>query len=190
MTETSEQGPVEQGPFDNLPGDLMIWVLIVSELLVFGAGLVAFLAVRLTDPVGFAAAQDQLHRVGAGINTLILITSGWLAARGAVASAAERVRAARFNLLAAAALGMVFIVIKGTEFHDLAALGISTESHALFTFYYLLTGFHAAHVLAGVVILGLLAWRPQPEATENGVAFWHMVDLVWVILFPIIYLVR
>ena len=48
MTETSEQGPVEQGPFDNLPGDLMIWVLIVSELLVFGAGLVAFLAVRLT----------------------------------------------------------------------------------------------------------------------------------------------
>lgn len=69
------------GPFHDLPGDLMIWVLIVSEPLVFGAGLVAFLAVRLTDPAGFAGAQDQLHRAGAGVNTLVLITSGWLAAR-------------------------------------------------------------------------------------------------------------
>jgi len=75
----------------DLPGDLMIWVLIVSELLVFGAGLLAFLAVRLTDPAGFALAQDQLHRVGAGVNTLILISSGWLASTGlaAVVSAGQ-----------------------------------------------------------------------------------------------------
>lgn len=61
---------------DELPGELMIWVLIISELLVFGVGLIAFLSVRLTDPDGFAAAQDMLERTGAGINTLILITSG------------------------------------------------------------------------------------------------------------------
>ena len=186
----TDRNHTDLSPFDDLPGDLMIWVLIVSELLVFGAGLLAFLAVRLTDPAGFAAAQDQLHRVGAGINTLILITSGWLAARGAAAAHAGSRGPARRNLLAAATLGMVFLVIKANEFAGLSALGISTETHPLFTFYYLLTGFHAAHVLAGVVILGGLSWRPSPDATENGVAFWHMVDLVWVILFPVIYLVR
>jgi nitric oxide reductase NorE protein len=173
-----------------LPGDLMIWVLIVSELMVFGAGLVAFLAVRLTDPDGFAAAQDHLHRVGAGMNTLILITSGWFAARGAQAAEEGLRNLARRNLLAAAALGVVFLWIKGTEFAGLSALGFSTDTNAFFTFYFLLTGFHAAHVLAGVVLLSGLSLRPTPFATENGVAFWHMVDLVWVILFPVIYMVH
>ena len=178
------------GTLDDLPGDLMIWVLIVSELLVFGAGLLAFLAVRLTDPAGFAEAQDHLHPVGAGVNTLILITSGWLAARGARAAERRQTSAARLNLLAAAAFGLVFLVIKGSEFAGLSGLGITTETHALFTFYFLLTGFHAAHVLAGVVLLAGLSIRPTPEPTENAVAFWHMVDLVWVILFPVLYLVQ
>lgn len=168
----------------------MIWVLIVSELLVFGAGLLAYLAVRLTDPAGFAAAQDQLHRVGAGVNTLILITSGWLAARGAAAANTGLRSVARWSLAAAAGLGCVFLGVKAREFAALHDLGIGTETHPLFMFYFLLTGFHAAHVVAGVLILGLLSIRPTPEATENGVAFWHMVDLVWVILFPVLYLVR
>lgn len=175
---------------DELPGDLMIWVLIVSELLVFGAGLLTFLAVRLGDPVGFALAQDQLHRVGAGVNTLVLVTSGWLAARGAAAADTARLTMARAHLAAAAALGVVFLIIKASEFTALAAQGIGTETHPFFTFYFLLTGFHAAHVVAGVVIFGLLIWRPTPYATENSAAFWHMVDLVWVILFPVLYLVR
>ena len=69
MTEATAAPP------RRLPGDLMIWVLIVSELAVFGAGLIAFLAVRLGDPAGFAAGQDQLHRVAAGINTAVLATA-------------------------------------------------------------------------------------------------------------------
>lgn len=178
------------GTLDDLPGDLMIWVLIVSELLVFGAGLLAYLAVRLTDPAGFADAQDHLHRVGAGVNTLILITSGWLAARGAKAAEHHQQTTARLNLLAAAGLGILFLGIKGTEFAGLSALGISTETHAFYTFYFLLTGFHAAHVLAGAALLVGLSIRPTADATENAVAFWHMVDLVWVILFPVIYLVQ
>ena len=65
---------------EELPGDLMMWVLIISELLVFGAGLTAFLGVRLTDPAGFAEARALLHPTLAGINTVVLITSGFLAA--------------------------------------------------------------------------------------------------------------
>ena len=63
-----------------LPGELIMWVLIVSELAVFGAALLIFLVLRLGDPAGFAAAQDQLHRLSAGVNTMVLVTSGLAAA--------------------------------------------------------------------------------------------------------------
>lgn len=175
---------------DELPGDLMMWVLIISELLVFGAGLAAFLGVRITDPTGFAAAQDQLHRAGAGVNTLVLVTSGFLAALGVRAAEAARVLRARLFLAAAAALGVVFLVVKGMEYAGKAAQGIGVDTHPFFTFYYLLTGFHAAHVVFGILILGLVGWRCVPRTVEVGAAFWHMVDLVWVLLFPVIYLLR
>lgn len=187
MTGTAE---TDSSPFDDLPGDLMIWVLIVSELLVFGAGLAAFLGVRITDPAGFAAAQDHLHRAAAGINTVILVTSGWLAALGAASVEAGRIGRGRGLLTAAATLGLVFLVIKGVEYADKAGQGIGIETHPFFTFYYLITGFHAAHVAAGIVVLLLTALRARSGEVEAGVAFWHMVDLVWVLVFPVIYLLR
>ena len=168
----------------------MMWVLIISELLVFGAGLAAFLGVRITDPAGFAAAQDHLHRTGAGINTLVLVTSGFFAALAVRAAEAARVTVTRMWLAAAAVLGVVFLTLKGIEYADKAAAGIGIETNAFFTFYYLLTGFHAAHVIAGIVILGLVSIRCTPRTVEVGAAFWHMVDLVWVLLFPVIYLLR
>ncbi|MFB2530595.1 cytochrome c oxidase subunit 3 [Paracoccus sp. p4-l81] len=177
-----------RSPLDDLPGEVMIWVLIVSELLVFGAGLAAFLGVRLTDPAGFAAAQDTLHRAGAGVNTVVLVTSGLFAALAVRAAQAMARGRARLWLGLAAVLGLVFLGLKTVEFLDHAAHGISTETHPFFTFYYLLTGFHAAHVLAGVLLLALVAIRAAPAPVEVAAAFWHMVDLVWVILFPVIYL--
>jgi nitric oxide reductase NorE protein len=174
---------------DELPGELLMWVLIASELLVFGAGLCAFLAVRVTDPAGFAAAQLQLHGAAAGVNTLLLVTSGYTAALAVRASGTDG-RRARLLLCLTGALGVAFLVIKGIEFRAEADRGIGVETHPFFTFYFLLTGFHAAHVVAGLVILGIVGWRLTPHNAEVGVAFWHMVDLVWVLLFPVIYLVR
>ncbi len=179
-----------RSPLEQLPGDLMMWVLIVSELLVFGAGLTAFLAVRIGDPDGFAAAQDHLHRAAGGVNTMILVTSGALAAVALRLRREGRRGAARSALFGAAALGLGFLAVKAMEFSDLAAAGIGTETHPFFTFYYLLTGFHAAHVAAGVPILLAVAWRDSPENIETGAAFWHMTDLVWVLLFSVIYLLR
>jgi len=173
-----------------LPGDLMMWVLIASELLVFGAGLAGFLAVRAGDPAGFAAAQDTLDRALGGLNTAVLITSGYfmaLASRAAEAGARSRARA---RIGCAAALGLVFLAVKALEYRDKIAAGIGTETHPFFTFYYLLTGFHAAHVVAGIVILALVARRAAARTVETGAAFWHMVDLIWVLLFAVIYLLR
>lgn len=176
------------GTPDELPGDLMMWVLIVSELLVFGAGLAAFLAVRAFDPTGFAEAQSVLNRTAAGLNTVILVTSGFLAALALPLRTSRRRGWARLALVAAALLGVLFLGIKAVEYADKSALGIGWDSHAFFMFYYLLTGFHAAHVGAGILILLLIAWRDAAQNIEVGTAFWHMVDLVWVLLFPVIYL--
>lgn len=180
----------EKSVFDELPGDLMMWVLIVSELLVFGAGLAAFLGVRITDPAGFATAQDHLQRTAAGINTLVLVTSGFLAALAVRASARSQVAVARLLLTGAGLLGIIFLIIKAREYSAEIAQGIDVDTHPFFMFYFLLTGFHAAHVVAGIVILGLVGWHVRPRTVEVGASFWHMVDLVWVLLLPVIYLLR
>ena len=187
---TGEERPQGRDePSRGLPGELMMWVLILSELAVFGAGLLAFLAVRLTDPAGFAEAQSHLHRTGAAANTLVLVTSGWFAALASQAAEAGQRRRVRLLLLPAILLGAVFLALKSAEYADLFAQGIGTETHAFYTFSFLLTGFHAAHVLAGMVLLALVGWLATPRAVETGAAFWHMVDLVWVLLFPVVYLI-
>ena len=185
-TETEPQSLLEE-----LPGDLMIWVLIISELLVFGAGLLAFLAVRAGELGLFAASQDHLNRVAGAVNTMVLVTSGFMAAMAARAAGnSENLRATRGWLMGAMALGTLFMAIKGLEYAEKFHAGIGIETNDFFTFYYLLTGFHAAHVLAGLVIFALLFWRPKKQLVEAGAQFWHMVDLVWLLLFPIIYLLR
>ncbi len=184
MTDTT------QSTGTRLPGELIMWVLIVSELAVFGAGLLAFLSVRLTDPALFAQSQDQLHRVSAGINTIVLVTSGLFAALAFHASEAGRKAVTRGWLAAASAFGVLFLVLKGVEYTDAAGKGLGVDTNSFFTFYWMLTLFHAAHVVAGIIILGLVSIRTRPDQVEAGAQFWHMVDLVWVILFPVIYLMR
>jgi nitric oxide reductase NorE protein len=180
----------EKTAFDALPGELLMWILIVSEVLVFGAGLIVFLSVRITDPAGFADAQDMLDRTGAGINTVILITSGFLAALACQMTQPVDRTKRRLSLIAAALLGMAFLWIKGSEFAAKGAAGIVWDTHPFFNFYYMLTGFHAAHVAAGIVFLLVVAWCDNEETIEDVAMFWHMVDLVWVLLFPVIYLLR
>lgn len=184
MSALEEHGLPRPGA---LPGELMIWILIISELAVFSAGLLALLATRLTDPAGFAEAQAHLHRVGAAVNTVVLVSSGYLAAVAAGA-AARRPGLARLLLILAAGLGALFLAVKALEYIDLFSVGIGTETHPFFTFSYLLTGFHAAHVLAGMVLLLAVAIRPAARAVGVAAAFWHMVDLVWVLLVPVVYL--
>jgi nitric oxide reductase NorE protein len=192
MSNEVEPPPVADGSgvLSELPGELMMWVLIVSELLVFGAALIACLAVRATDPTTFAADQAQLDQTAAAANTLALVTSGFFGAAAVRARAAGRRTTARYWLLGAGSLGIVFLLVKAFEYASKAALGIGIETSPFFTFYYLITGFHALHVVAGVLLLALVAWADSVRNMEAAVAFWHMVDLVWVLLLPIIYVLR
>lgn len=178
------------GPLSDLPGHPMMWILIISELLVFGGAFVAFAGARIGAPELFATSQASLDRLAGTINTMVLLTSGLAAALAVHARAAGSITRARTWLAVAALLGVVFLAVKIVEYRDKAAAGIGFDTNAFFTLYYLTTGFHALHVVAGILILAIVAAKPSLENIETGTAFWHMVDLIWVLLLPVIYLMR
>ena len=185
-----EQPGTGWGILGDLPGDPMIWVLIFSELAAFGLFLGAFVVARAIHPAVFAAGQAALDSRLAGLNTVVLVTSGWAAARATNAARAGEKPTSRRWLLIAMALGGFFIAIKLSEYAGDIGRGIGLETSPFFTLYFLLTGFHLLHVGLGIVILGVVCRRAVTEGVETGAAFWHMVDLVWIVMFPILYLVR
>lgn len=190
MTALNETAEDDWGILSSLPGNPLMWVLIVSELLVFGALLAGFAGIRLVDPATHADGQSALDPIVGGLNTLVLVTSGLFMALAVHARAGAEVLAARLWTFAAMAAGTVFLGVKVLEYADKAAAGIGLETSGFFTLYYLTTGFHAAHVVLGLVILALVSWKCSLENLETGAAFWHMVDLVWVLIYPVVYLIR
>jgi nitric oxide reductase NorE protein len=178
------------GLLEDLPGDPMIWVLVFSELAAFGLFLGAFAVARAINAAVFASGQAALDSELAGLNTIVLVTSGWAAARGTAAARACEPRSARRWLVLAMALGAAFVAIKLMEYAKEIVGGIRLETSPFFTLYFLLTGFHLLHVCLGIVIIAVVWRRAAPYGVETATAFWHMVDLVWVVMFPIVYLVR
>ena len=190
MSAAGEQEGSGWGILEELPGDPMMWVLIFSEFAAFGIFLGAFSVARAIHPAVFAAGQATLDSTLAGLNTIVLVTSGWAAAHGTRAARIGQRRASRLWLFGAMVLGAVFIAIKLTEYAREIGSGADLDSSPFFTLYFLLTGFHLLHVCLGIVILAVVGRRAQAENVETGTAFWHMVDLVWIVMFPIVYLVR
>ena len=178
------------GVLEGLPGDPMMWVLVFSELVAFGLFLGAFIVARAVRPAIFASGQTALDLTLAGCNTIVLVTSGWAAAKGAASARADEARRARLWLLLAMALGGAFVTIKLVEYAREIGGGIGLETSVFFTLYFLLTGFHLLHVCLGIIILAVVCRRADPVDVETGTVFWHMVDLVWIVMFPILYLVR
>ncbi|MDH0214440.1 cytochrome c oxidase subunit 3 [Stutzerimonas stutzeri] len=181
-----------------LPGDLAMWFFILAELTVFAILILAFAVTQMFNPQLFGESRAALDSsIGLAL-TLSLLTSGLLAAL-----AVEQVRQARQGraallLLAALASACIYVVLKLNEYGHLAGLGLGMEHNTFFTLYWILTGFHFLHVLLGMVILGWLAERCRRGAyrtdthsgLESGVLYWHMVDLVWVLLFPLVYVLN
>lgn len=166
----------------------MMWILIGSEIAVFGAALLGFAGARILDTASFSAGQATLDRTAGAINTGVLLTSGLFAAL-AVIWRQEGLRArARLALGTSTLLGLVFTAVKLFEYQTKIGAGIGMETSTFFTLYFLITGFHLLHVLAGILILMLVAIWDSMDNLETGAAFWHMVDLVWVLIFPVIYL--
>ena len=166
----------------------MMWILILGELGVFGAFFVGFAVAHALNPPLFEASQARVDRVLGGIATIVLVTSGW-----AAAISLQRKRSGlspRPALVGAMVLGLAFLGTKAFDYADKLAHGIDIDTNTFWTLYFLMTGFHALHVVLGIVILAIVCWRDSLENIETGSAFWHMVDLIWVIIYPLIYLLR
>lgn len=183
----AESDDSDWGPLSELPGHPMMWILILSEMAAFGLMFGGFAVARLANRAVFAAGQARLDVGLAGINTLVLVTSGWLAAR---ACHADRAMHRRVFLLGALGLGLTFIALKLVEYAAEIDAGASLDSDTFSTLYFLLTGFHLLHVVLGGGILALVAVRAERQAIAIGTSFWHMVDLIWLVMYPLIYLVR
>ena len=176
------------GPLSPLPGNPMMWILILGEMAVFGALLAGFAIARSLDVAGFEASRARLHPLLAGANTLVLVTSGFLVAVAVLRR--RRGGRGRIALAGGALLGLAFLGIKGVEYANLFAQGIGIETNAFFRLYFLTTGFHALHVVFGIGVLGVVAVLDSLENMETGAAFWHMLDMVWVMIYPVLYLLR
>lgn len=181
-----------------LAGDLAVWLIILAELLAFGILFLSYAFARTFDVALFNASQRTLDLNSGAINTALLITGSWFVVRAVQAVKVDASAAGTRWLLAALACGSGFVVIKVLEFSDKAQAGIDLSTNTFYMFYILLTGFHFFHVLAAMVFLTILLVKTRAghygphnhHALETGAAFWHMVDLLWIVLFPLIYVMR
>lgn len=179
----------------HLPGDGHMWFMVLGDLVIFGFYFIIYMGFRAAHPEEFLAAQQQLNVTIGVVNTIVLITSSWFVARSVLATRGGD-RAKAINLTyGAAALGVLFMVLKCYEWSIEIARG-HTNSNEFFSFYYVLTGVHLFHVGMGLIILGVMVRelrnprRARPAMVEQGATYWHMVDLLWVVIFALLYVLR
>jgi nitric oxide reductase NorE protein len=180
------------------PGDLAIWIFILAELAVFAAFFAAYAFTRMGNPELFDTYQQTLDRRAALVNTLALITSSYFVVRAMAAIREDDSRGCVHWLLAALAMGLLFLVVKGAEYGHHFGAGVRLSTNRFYMFYLSLTFFHFMHVILGMVILAAVALKAQRggysaaehTGVETGASYWHMVDLVWLILFPLVYVMH
>lgn len=207
-------------------GSFGMWLFLLTEIMFFGGMFFAYLLYRNWYYPAFAVASNQLSVVLGGINTAVLITSGFFMALGVWAAEVRNTKLLTIFLLLTMVFGWVFIGIKGTEWkdeiekHHVPGLqydisrfvnpagyeikenplppDMAQRTQVFFFLYFAMTGMHAVHMLIGLALLVWLtfrAWRGEFSAgyvapIENFGLYWHFVDIVWLFLFPLLYLIN
>jgi nitric oxide reductase NorE protein len=181
-----------------LPGVEGVWVFVFADMTVFALVFGLFMHSRHQNPAVFEASRHCLNPNFGGVNTLILLTSSWFAALALDAARKSRFAPAQRFIGGAFLCGLAFMVSKVIEYSEKLNAGISLLTNDFFMYYFTLTGIHLFHVVAGNVLL-LVLWfmarsrsfdPERPVVLECGAIYWHMVDLLWILLFPLLYLVR
>lgn len=178
------------------PGGLLVWLIVGLELFTFCVGLVAFIVHRNAAPAVFHQAQLALNQAIALANTAILLTGGWCMANGVAQLRAGLAGPARRWVVGAGFTALAFLGLKIVEYADKIRHGHGLHADSFFTFYWLLTGFHFLHVVAAMVLLFCMAagirrgcYTAATHADVEGSAvFWHLCDLVWLLIYPVVYL--
>jgi len=174
-----------------LPGETGLWVFIFADLLFFSL-LFGLASWDLGSAVAAAkAGRAALDTTIGMVNTLVLLTGSWAAAMGTRVAARER---AAPWLFGAAASGVIFLILKAIEYAHVSGAGHALGETPFFTWYFVLTGFHAFHVAGGIVLLGCVGESLRKgnvvgeTLIESAGCYWHLVDLLWIGIFLILYL--
>lgn len=180
----------------HVPGEIGVWVFILLDLACFAALFAAFLHDRGGDVALYAQSQEQLSQTFGMLNTLILLASSLSVVVGVRALRAGRHGAARNAILGAIACALAFCVVKVFEWGGKLSDDIVPATNDFWGWYFGLTGIHLFHLLIGLGVLVYALVQTRKATTtesdrswvESGASFWHMVDLVWIVLFPLLYL--
>lgn len=184
-----------------IPGEQGTWVFLFGDMLVFAVFFGTFLVERASAPEAFDAGRQTLH-LGVGVlNTLVLLTSSLCVVMflGALRAGAPAV--ATRAVAAALGFGVLFVALKIYEYISLVSAGHGPGAGDFHLYYFILTGLHLFHVCVGLAVLVLLLTQARRigrsgpitpnrlALIEGGGCFWHLVDLLWIVLFPLLYLV-
>jgi cytochrome c oxidase subunit 3 len=183
-----------------------LWCFLASELMFFSALFLGYAVVRHLHIQGFDTGARETNAVFGTVNTVVLMTSSLTMAIAERAAEQDRGKLARIMLTATLLLGLTFLVVKGFEYReDLdkhlfpgRAFAIPLQGAQLFfAFYWVMTGVHAAHLTIGLGVVGrLLGLSLKHELSEHRASvqtttlYWHLVDVIWVVLYPLFYLVN
>ncbi len=185
-------------------GKFGMWLFLASEVMLFGALFSSYVLLRVGAPAEGPAAwpsHEEVHlswKIG-GFNTLVLILSSMTMVMAWASLKMENFARARLFLTATLGLAVTFLIVKlGFEYRPHLLDGYTPSHSNFFGLYYVLTGLHGLHVLGGVVVIGYFIgpgsalWKKDPEYYTNRIEctglYWHFVDLVWIFLFPVLYL--
>lgn len=188
---------------------LGMWIFLVTEIMFFGGMFMAYIAYRHAYPVAFGAASEKLNVWLGGINTIVLICSSLTMAMAVHSAAIGNKKLLIMFLIATLALGSVFLGVKAVEYHDkyvhheIPGHNFEFEGpdpqHAtlFFSLYFGMTGLHAIHMIVGVGIILVLLWQAHKNhfsaawhtPVEMFGLYWHFVDIIWIFLFPLLYLI-
>lgn len=193
-----EVPPPGRRVFRDPPGDLAIWIFILAELLAFAVLFVLYGVARARHVELFNEMQLTLDRNAGALNTVLLITGSWCVARAVEAIKGDAGDASARWLAAGILAGLGFLGVKLFEYDAKFAAGINLDTNLFYMFYLSLTFFHFMHVILGLLIL-VFVWHKTRQGgysaadchgMESGASYWHMVDLVWIVLFPLVYVLR
>jgi nitric oxide reductase NorE protein len=179
------------------PGGILIWLIIVLEIFTFLGAIIVFLYYRKENLAEFEISSNTLNPIIGTLNSIILITSGYFMAESISRIRKIENQKAAKNILIGLILGVAFLVVKGLEYAFKIEAGYTLGYDTYFTFYWLLTGFHFVHVLFGVGLLGYMYLAVKNnkydaknyDDVESSAVYWHMCDLIWILIFPILYLI-
>lgn len=181
-----------------IPGEEGLWVFLLGDMFIFAVMFVAFLNERAKDPELFAASRESVGLAIGLTNTMVLLISSALVVIGLRAVRVAAYATACRAYLGAVVCAVVFAAFKGVEYTHLIADGQGPESNPYFMWLFILTGVHLSHVVIGMPLLGVVATRARARIPcagsgavfyEGASCYWHLVDLLWMMLFPLVYLV-